>query len=176
MCIAITWSATPPEEIANWFYPTVIIEHDFFLADRVNFFFKFLQTYHISNWWLISLWFSVIHFLIWTGRYVVIWEIFISLFCISRNNFSKAYFSILFELPASVHWITTSPAILFDDWSRNECGRYLALCLGLSHLPSPLKQQIFSFFIAFNIPPCSFSHASFATIFTLNAIKRWFWN
>ena len=116
------------------------------------------------------------HFLIWTWRSVVIWEIFISLFCISPNKFSKSYFSILFELPASVHWVTTSPEILFDDWSRNKYVRYLALYPGLSHLPSPLKQQLFSFFIVFNFQPCSFNHTLFATpkryLFTLNVIKR----
>ena len=62
----------------------------------------------------------------------------------------------------SVHWVTASPAILSDDWSRNEYVRYLALRPGLSHLPSPLKQQLSELFTFF-IPPCSFNHASFAT-------------
>ena len=77
------------------------------------------------------------------------------LFWISPNNFSKAFFSILSKLPAVVHWITTSPATLFDDWSRNEYLRCLVLCPG-----------IFFLFIACNIHfllPCSFHHASFAT-------------
>ena len=39
-----------------------IIKHDFFLADWVNFFFMFLRTSYISNWWLIYFWSSLMYF------------------------------------------------------------------------------------------------------------------
>ena len=49
------------------------IWQDFFLDAANNFCFTFLQTYQISNWWLISGLSSRI--LIWIVRSVVIWEI-----------------------------------------------------------------------------------------------------
>ena len=108
-----------------------IIEHDFFLArhamyqigdnifvifSHVSFNLKMAICCNLRN-----LYFLALHFL--------------------SNIFSNAYLSVLFALPASVHWITTSPATLFDDWARHEYIKYLAFFPGLSHLPSPLKQN-----------------------------------
>ena len=55
------------------------------------------------------------------------------------NVFLKPTFPILFEFPASVTWVKVNANILLELVSINEYVKYLALCLGLSNLPSPLK-------------------------------------
>ena len=115
---------------------------DFFLAAFDNFLRKFLQTCQMSNWWLILGHSSFINFFICTCLSVVICFILISLASMPCKTFWKPYFSILFEFPHSVNYITDIATILLILCSKNVYAKYFALCLGLSHLLSPLNQGL----------------------------------
>ena len=115
---------------------------DFFLAAFHNFLRMFLQTCQMSNWWLILGCSSLISFFICTCLSVVICFILISLASMPCKTFWKPYFSILFEFPHSVNYITDIATILLILCSKNVYAKYFALCLGLSHLLSPLNQGL----------------------------------
>ena len=127
----------------KWFYMDLIhlfrMCVDFFLAAFDNFLRTFLQTCQMSNWWLILGHSSLISFFICTCLSVVICFILISLASMPCKTFWRPYFSILFEFPHSVNYVTDIVMILLILCSKKVYAKYFPLCPGLLHLPSPLN-------------------------------------
>ena len=112
----------------KWFYMDLIhlfrMFVDFFLAVFDNFLRMFLQTCQMSNWWLILGHSSLINFFICTCLSVVICFILISLASMPCKTFWKPYFSILFEFPHSVNYITDIATILLILCSKNVYAKF----------------------------------------------------
>ena len=100
---------------------------------------KVLQIWQMSTWWLILGRSSLIILFICTWLSIVIYFILTSPASIPCKTFWKRYFSIIFEFPHSVNYVTDIATILLIACLKKIYVKYFALCPGLSHLPSTLK-------------------------------------
>ena len=119
----------------------------------------FLEKCQILNWCIVSFSFSLC-FLICECLSVVIWSTVTPFFLKNLSHLINPTFSILLEFLASVTWVMVIAAILLVIWSMKEYVKYLTLCLGLSHLLSPLRWHEPCSFKWFNIELFSLQYLS----------------
>lgn len=91
---------------------------------------------------IISLWFSLMYLLIWKWQSVVIWGIFISLHCIFYPTFFQMHTSpsCLRYQPRCIGSLRVLQLYLMTGQDMNTLNIW-HFFPGLSHLPSPLKQN-----------------------------------
>ena len=135
--------------------------HDFFFAAAAKFFLILLQKCQISNWCIVSFPFSLLCFLSFECLLsVVIWSTVTPFVLKNLSPFMNPTFSILLEFCPLSLWVMVIAAILLVIWSMKEYVKYLTLCLGLSHLLSPLRWHEPCSFKWFNIELFSLQYLS----------------
>ena len=119
----------------------------FLFAANAKFFVIIFQQCRISNWCIVSFSFSLRCFLFCEYLPIVIWSALAPFILKNLSPYIQFTFSTLLKFLAFFTWVMVKAAVLLAIRSMKDYVKYLSLCLGLSPLPSLLRQ----------IEPCSFN-------------------